>query len=267
MIVRIGQRFIRWWWTPLRLTGVALLVLAFLVGALGYLNEHGGLYLWETPRRILEYLSANVSTELASIAITMLFVDALYEHRETEREKKRLILQVGSPDNAFAQEATRALQSRGWLQDGSLKGARLAFANLQGADLAGANLQGADLVGANLQGADLRKADLQRANLGGANLQEASLRGANLQGAYLGEADLQGAILGGADFQGAHVWGAKFQEANLWSANLQGVDLRLANLQEAHLEEAQYNNATKWPDGFTPPPEAVNVDAETNIED
>lgn len=175
-IGRIGQRFIRWW-TPLRLAGVALLVLAFLVGILGYLNEHGGLHLQETPRRILAYLSANVSTELASIAITMLFVDALYQHRETEREKRRLILQMGSPDNAFAQEAVRALRSRGWLGDGSLK------------------------------------------------------------------------------------------IANLWGANLQGAILIGANLQRADLQGAEYNYATTWPEGFTPPPEAVNVDAQTNVED
>jgi len=33
------------------------------------------------------------------------------------------------------------------------------------------------------------------------------------------------------------------------------------------LEETQYNNDTTWPDGFTPPPEAINVDADTNVED
>jgi len=80
---RIGRRFIRWW-TPLRIAGVVLLMLAFLAGTLGYFNERELLYLTETTKQILKYLSANVSTELASIAITILFVDALYEHRETE---------------------------------------------------------------------------------------------------------------------------------------------------------------------------------------
>jgi len=216
IVRRIGQRFIGWW-TSLRLAGVALLVLAFLAGTLGYLNEHGGLYLRETPRRILAYLSANVSTELASIAITILVVDALYEHRETEREKRRLILQMGSPDNAFAREAVRALRSRGWLQDGSLKGTDLPLANLQGANLLGANLQGARFF----------------------------------------VAKFQGAWLAGANLQGASLWGAHLQETILLDANLQGAILVRANLRGA-----QYNNATTWPEGFTPPPEAVNVDAE-----
>ncbi len=42
----------------------------------------------------------------------MLFVDMLYQHPETQREKRRLILQMGSPDNAFAVEAVRALRLR-----------------------------------------------------------------------------------------------------------------------------------------------------------
>jgi len=230
-IERIERQLIRWW-TPLRITGAAVLVFAFLVGTLGYLNERELLYLTETAKQILKYLSANVSTELASIAITILFVDMLYQHRETEREKGRLILQMGSPDNAFAVEAVRALQSHGWLRDGSLKMANLRSANLQGADLGGANLQRTDLMHANLQ--------------------EAKLGNANLQGAMLWKANLQG----------AHLYGANLQGAGLFGTNLQGAFLFQANLQRV-----RYNNATTWPEGFTPPPEAVNVDAETNIED
>jgi hypothetical protein len=270
-IGRIGRRLIEWWWTPLRLAGVALLVLAILVGILGYLNEHGGFYLRETPRRILAYLSANVSVELASIAITIIFVDALYQHRETEREKKRLILQMGSPDNAFAREAARALRSQGWLQDGSLKdadlrgadlqGALLGYADLQRADVGGANLQGASLEGAKLQGADLWLADLKNAYLVKANLQGANLKGVDLQGVDLRIADLQGADMRGANLQGAYLGGARLQEADMRHTKLQGAKW------EANLRETEYNNATRWPEGFTPPPEAINVDAEANVED
>jgi len=250
MIARIGQRFIRWW-TPLRIAGVAVLVSAFLVGILGYLSQHGYIHLREATRQILAYLSANVSTELASIAITILVVDALYEHRETEREKRRLILQMGSPDNAFAREAVRALHSHEWLYDGSLKRANLGGANLQGAMLNDANLQGAHLVGANLQKAFLWSAKLQETNLSGAKLQGATLNGAKLQRAFLAWARLQGANLKWAHLQGANLHGAKLQGANLHDAKLQG----------ANLKWAEYNNATTWPEGFTPPPEAVNVDA------
>jgi uncharacterized protein YjbI with pentapeptide repeats len=111
-----------------------------------------------------------------------------------------------------------------------------------GVNLEGANFQGAYLAGAHLQGAYLQGANLQEAFLGSVDLREAFLPGANLQNACLGHADLLEAQLGGA--------------------NLQDADLRDANLQGA-----KYNNATKWPEGFTPPPEAVYVDAETNVED
>ena len=249
-------KFIQWW-TLLRIAGVAVLVFAFLVGTLGYLNERELLYLTETAKQILKYLSANVSTELASIAITILFVDMLYQHRETEREKRRLILQMGSPDNAFAREAVRALRSHGWLHDGSLKRASLGGANLQSADLGDANLQEANLVNANLQGAFLADANLQEAFLGGANLQEAELRRANLQEASLFGANLQRAYLADAKLQGAYMRDAKLQEAELRRANLQGAELRDANLRGT-----KYNNSTTWPEGFTPPPNADNVDAE-----
>jgi len=257
-IGRIGRRFIQWWWTPLRLAGIALLLLAILVGTLGYLNEHGGLYLTETAKQILKYLSANISTELASIAITILVVDALHQHRETEREKERLILQMGSPDNAFAREAVRALRARGWLEDGSVRGAYLLLANLQEADLRDANLQEAILQGANLQEAILLLA----------NLQGTDLLSANLQGAVLLKADLRGAILAYADLRDACLGDANLQGANLENANLEGAILRGADLRGADMRGAEYNNVTtSWPEGFTPPPEAINVDAEANVED
>jgi hypothetical protein len=273
-IKMIGRRFIGWW-TPPRLA-LALLVLAILIGALGYLNEVGWRYLADSPRRIIAEFYANFTTELVSVAFTILVVDRLYQRREKEREKKRLILQMGSPDNAFAREAARALQSSGWLRDGSLKGAWLMGANLQGAFLWGANLQGAwledvklqetNLAGANLQEAVLVAANLQQANLQGANLQEAvlvavnlqeaNLRGANLQEANLAGAKLQEAVLVAANLQGAYLVNANLQEAILWGANLQGANLGFADLQGA-----KYNNATTWSEGFTPPPEAINADA------
>ena len=243
---RIGRQFIRWW-TPLRIAGAAVLVLAFLVGTLGYLNERELLYLTETAKQILKYLSANVSTELASIAITILFVDALYQHRETEREKKRLILQMGSHDNAFAVEAVRALRMHGWLENGSLKEAYLREADLQGAKLENADLQGSKLEMANLEGAKLEDVNLQEASLRGANLKGAILIRANLKGADLFFADLQEAFLGDVDLRLANLRVTIFRKAKLLRVNLRGT---------------KYDDATIWPEGFTPPPEAVNEDAE-----
>lgn len=105
--------------------GYILVVLAALIGALNCLNQRGMFYLPETLRRMIVAFDNNATTELASIAITILVVDRLYQHRETEREKKQLILQMGSPDNGFALEAVRALRAREWLQKGAAKNAIL----------------------------------------------------------------------------------------------------------------------------------------------
>lgn len=223
-IRRIWRQLIQWW-APLKL-GVVSLIAALLIGVLIYLNERGLLYLQETLRQVVVAFDNSATIELISLAITILVVNRLYQHRETEREKKRLTLQMGSPDNEFAVEAVRALRACGWLQEGSLKWANLL----------GANLQGANLLGANLEGADLRSANLQQAALWGANLRRANLGDANLQGAYLVNANLQ--------------------ETALWGTNLHGAILAGTNLQGA-----RYSFDTTWPEGFTPPPEAINADA------
>jgi hypothetical protein len=108
-----------------------------------------------------------------------------------EQEKERLILQMGSPDNAFAVEAARILKARGWgfKDDTTLHGANLRRANLQGARLFEANLRGAYLFEANLRGADLQLVNLQGAYLWLVNLQAAHLLEANLQGANLVEVE------------------------------------------------------------------------------
>ena len=77
------RRLIRWW-TALRLVGVVLLALAFLIGALGYLNERGLLYLTETAGQIIADFYAQASTELMGVAIIILAIETLYQRRETE---------------------------------------------------------------------------------------------------------------------------------------------------------------------------------------
>lgn len=120
-------------------------------------------------------------------AITFILLEILLagrrEKEAEQREKERLILQMGSPFHESAIEAARQLHARGWLEDGSLREALLFRANLKEANLVGANLQDVFLAGANLQ---LTK-------LGGAKLQGAILMSVDLQGADLHHADLRGA--------------------------------------------------------------------------
>jgi hypothetical protein len=207
----------------IRKVGLLLLGIALTIGLVGYLNQHKGLYLGELVGNLLRDFYANVSAELASIAITVLIIDVIYQQRDMEREKRDLILQMGSPDNAFAKEAVRRLRAQGWLKDGTLRHAHLPAANLRIADLTEANLSGANLTEANLSGANLSRADLT-----GANLNMADLSRANLSGAMLSEAKLIYAIL----------YGAYLCEAIL---------------DRTHLTHAYHDDDTRWPDGFTPP--------------
>lgn len=197
-----------WQWIRehlLAVIGVTLLVLGF-GAAIG-----GSLYNGNTLREAVEAFYANAGTELISIALTVLVIEALNHRRAIRKRKDELILQMGSPDNAFAIEAARILRQKGWLTDGSLREAWLEGANLQKAIL------GADMRGKR-EGADLRGA-----HMSGAKLQKARLRGVDLQGARLGTANLQGAILLDANLQGAGLGFASLREARLELANLQGA--------------------------------------------
>lgn len=234
-----------------RKLGLVLLILAILNAVTGYFIAHPGEFF--SFQKLSSDFYANASTELISIAFTVLIIDWL-NHRSLDKYQKRsLILQMCSPDNVVAVEAVRQLRQNGWLTDGSLKGANLKEANLQSADLEGAILQGAILCNANLQGAKLSKANLRYVDFYEAKLHKASLEEADLQGARLEEADLSEADFRGADLENANLRVANLQnailrdadlhEADLYEANLEGSNLRDADLHDADLYEANLQNA------------------------
>ena len=154
------------------------------------------------------------------------------------------------------------------------------------------NLVGADLVGSTLVGVDLSASNLMAVNLSQARLNNAMLLQTNLNGADLVGADLRGALLLGANLNSADLRGAKLAGANLLGASLRGADLRGADLRaarllatgdpldqtsynspavramtaqtwnalassDADLSGAVYDNETRWPEGFSPPPGAI----------
>ena len=175
--------------------GIVLLVLAAVVTVVGALDQHPGLDPLHFLQKLFDDLYANLGTELASIALTVLIIDRLHDRHTEETEREKLILQMGSPDNAFAIEALRMLAAHDWLKHGALKGAHLTHANLEGANLHQAILEDARLGLTTLRRAKLTEAKLQSATLQCANLEEADLRGADLSGANLNDADLSGAKL------------------------------------------------------------------------
>lgn len=129
-----------------------------------------------------------------------------------------------------------------------LQGAELQWADLHGADLTG--FRGRIEISANLENANLDHANLQDANLSGASLQGASLQRADLRRANLSSTELRNADLLGADLRGANLSGAILEKTMLQGAKLEGANLN-------HI--LYYRMDEYWPDGYTPPPTAINT--------
>lgn len=114
------------------------------------------------------------------------------------------------------------------------------------------------LRGANLEGLAAPLGQLQGLDLSGATLYWASLGDADLSFADLSDADLRGAKLYRTICRGT-----KFCRANLGRDNLRGrtdlkgADLSTADLRGAILTDTVYDEATKFPPGFSPPNEGM----------
>jgi uncharacterized protein YjbI with pentapeptide repeats len=234
----VAQTRLRKWLTeqwnehPTRLVGFILLTFAILFGVSDMF-----------PGKFFEDFSANIATETASIAITVLIIDALNERRHDNQLKAQLIRDLGSRSYDFAIRASVELTHRGWHADGTLHKAYLPMANLSKVNFGGADLQGSLMAEADLQEAYLAEANLDRVNFQWAKLQkavlvEASLNFTKLETAFLNETDLNDASL-----QSANLWGANLEHADLRGANLLEVVLESANLQHANLQGAYLKDA------------------------
>src|SRR5574341_1341491 len=157
-IRKIRKYLVSHW--SVRHVGLTMLVSAVFIAVLGYFNQHGNLLM---PLPVVTDFYANISTELVSIAITVLVIDALNERRAIQQEKENLILQMSSPTNSIAREAVRVLRMRGWLTDGTLKGSNLLRANLRKAYLEKADLRDVFFYKVDLQGAYLQWSNLEGA--------------------------------------------------------------------------------------------------------
>lgn len=230
-------------WLTVNRVGLLLLTLAILSGVGGYLQQYPTGF--DVGAFVADFY-ANVSTELTSIAITILIIDALNRRRDRQQQERddraQLQRELGSSVNEVAKHAAEELRARGWLTDGSLQEADLRVANLEGAKLWKADLQGVNLQWAKLKYANLNGAVLVGANLTQANLQAAKLGGADLRGANLFEAKLYRVNFGGAYLRDADLTGARLE-----GARLEGADLRGAALAGAHCDPlTTLPDGTKW---------------------
>jgi hypothetical protein len=115
--------------------------------------------------------------------------------------------------------------------------------NLRRADLSGQELEGIYLDDSDLRDADLSDADLYwaiafRTNFDGANLQNTKLNGANLNEVTFRGADLRGAYISYDNLKR--------------SPTLIGADLTGALLDGADLTGCEYDDSTRFPEGFDP---------------
>ena len=63
-----------------------MLILAISIAIYGYIDLHGN---WLTPLPVIADFYANIATELASIAVTVLVIDGISERRAIQQEKQR----------------------------------------------------------------------------------------------------------------------------------------------------------------------------------
>lgn len=184
--------------TPVRLSGIIILVLALLGAGLQYAQTYTGPTTWGS---FLLNFFLTLSPGLAGIALTVLLLDYLSEKRAERALRWQLLHEMGSHDNHTALRAVHELRLRGWLMDRTLENALLHHANLTHANLSNANLchadlQNAQLTHAELQNANLSETDLHGVNLAHANLQNANLRNSNVTIEQLAQAySLENAIL------------------------------------------------------------------------
>lgn len=211
--------------SKIRGSGYIILFCSLILGGVGYLITHN-INSIDFLEEFTQDFYANISTELFSLALTILILDKLYEGRANEEEKRRLILQMGSPDNTFAIEAVRQLKVKGWLFDGSL-----CNANLQEA-----NLMGADLTYADLSGSNLSKANFRSASLAYINLSSCELISADFQNTYINIANFTNANLSSANFENAVIFDVAFNNAEMYFCNLKGVTGFVNNLDKLSKE-------------------------------
>lgn len=197
-----------------------------------------------------------ISTELFGAVITTVcfgIVLLIFQQFQTiQNRKAELILQMGSPDNGFAVEATRQLASLGWLQDGSVEGAYLVKANLADADLSQGDLDGVEMSYAQLIDAKMLQVQLMGADLTFSNFQDVRMSRANLVGANFRLADLKNVILTGSNMERTNLNAANLEGATLAGVNLDGAILTNANLRNVQITLPQWGDAIFSHDTYLP---------------
>ena len=217
--------------------GLALLILASGVALVGYLYENAMIL---DLGKLIKTLWSNVSTEMGSLAITILVIERMYHRNALQQKKREYLHQMSSPNNGIAVEGARLLAANGWGIEGdkTIEGAFMDFANLRGAKLHGLNLTACAFFKSDISQADLSHSNLMNARLVSANLADSSLVHATLI-----EANLRASDLAGANLENADLSRACLVRANLSNASMAGATLSQANLSNTIMRNASLSGA------------------------
>lgn len=225
------------------LIGISLLVLSLVISITGYIRVHAQFDL----TLFLNDFYANTSTELGSIAITVIIIDKLARRRDRlekqEEEFNKTVQKLKSSVNSLALEAMEELWTKGWLTDGSLHGQDLSRADLRGADFGHA---------------DLTRVRFSDQRYGEAKFDETTRLPDNTF--WKADTDMskftdpkhpyywRGYTLWktykqNEDYRNSNLYGANLKHSTLYRVNFSGADMRYSNMQKANLSEANLMNA------------------------
>ncbi len=117
-------------------------------------------------------------------------------------------------------------------------------------DFQNSNFEASNLTKAKLSLCDLSECNFRSAIMDGANLRSSGCTLACFSHASLVEASFRGATLACTDFDNANLTGADFGHVDL-----RGANLATANLTDVIYEQTRYDENTRWPAAYVPPPD------------
>ncbi len=208
------------------------------------------------PRRELQRLVLAAWCEAFRVEVpTDAAIKELKGAKKTTRDSERdallgeLAKGVEGVKRWNVQMATKKARDR----DRDFRNTKLPMATLKNVDFSRL-----DLRGSNFDRAELAWADLSNCNLCGATFVDADLSHAKFIGARCNDADFSGADLSHALLESSKWLRAKLSGANLAGANLRlsdlrGVDLTGASVPDTTFCANEYDELTRWPEGFQLP--------------
>ncbi|MEL6404488.1 MAG: pentapeptide repeat-containing protein [Chloroflexota bacterium] len=192
--------------------------------------------------------------EILGLVITVLLIDRLYEIRQNNQMKKRLLERLGSRINAIAVTAAEELWAYDWWADGSLAQAQLSRADLRGADFGKANLTNAELSHPRFGVVTFDETTILPDNTSWHPETDMDMFTNPKHEAYWCGFGLRNKNLSGMNYvnknlRGADLRGCKCIYTNFSQSDLRGADLKDADLMYANMKDARFDTDTTLPDG------------------